>query len=135
MYYDLFLGYKIQRPVFDKYESDSEFSINAIHPRPTPLDRMRIRLDPAKHDYLTMQKADSLKRIGLLDKGADDLKAVIADRIHSNYIYNMTYDEQHGTSTFDILLEVSPSISKRFRVMVALEYLPDDSELRLITLY
>ena len=47
----------------------------------------------------------------------------------------MTYDEQHGTSTFDILLEVSPSIPKRFRVMVALEYLPDDSELRLITLY
>ena len=87
MYYGLFLEYKIQRPVFDKYESDSEFSINAIHPRPMPLDRMRIRLDLAKHGYLTMQKADSLKRIGLLDKGADDLKAVIADRIHSNYIY------------------------------------------------
>jgi hypothetical protein len=135
MYYSLFLEYKIQRPVFDKYESDSEFSINSIHPRPMPLDRMKIRLDPAKHGYLTTQKADSLKRIGLLDKGADDLKAMIADRIHSNYIYNMTYDQQIGTSKFDILLEVGPSPSERFRVMVALEYLPDDRELRVITLY
>jgi hypothetical protein len=135
MYYSLFLEYKIQRPVFDRYESDSEFSINAIHPRPMPLDRMKIRLDTAKHGYLTTQKADSLKRIGLLDKGADNLKAMIADRIHSNYIYNMTYDKQHGTSKFNILLEVGPSVSERFRVMVALEYLPDDSELRVITLY
>ena len=82
MYYSLFLEYKIQRPVFDRHETDSEFSINAIHPRPMPLDRMKIRLDPAKHGYLTTQKANSLKRIGLLDKGADDLKAMIADRIH-----------------------------------------------------
>jgi hypothetical protein len=71
----------------------------------------------------------------LLDKGADDLKAMIADRIHSNYIYNMAYDKQHGTSKFDILLEVRPSRSERFRVMIALEYLPDDRELRVITLY
>jgi hypothetical protein len=135
MYYSLFLEYKIQRPVFDKYESDSEFSINAIHPRPTPLNQMKTRIDPAKHGYLTTKKGDSLKRIGLIDKGADDLKAMIANRIHSNYIYNMTYDKQHGTSKFDILLEVSPSASERFRVMVALEYLPDNCELRLITLY
>jgi hypothetical protein len=135
MYYSLFLNYKIQRPVFDKHESDSEFSINAIHPRPMPLDRMKIRLDPAKHGYLTTQKADSLKRIGLLDKDAEDLKTMIADRIHSNYIYNMAYDGQHGISKFDILLEVGPSRSERFRVMIALEYRPDDKALRVITLY
>jgi hypothetical protein len=135
MYYSLFLEYKIQRPVFDRYESDSEFSINAIHPHPMALDGMTIRLDPEKHGYLTTQKAESLKRIGLLDRGANDLKAMIADRIHSNYIYNMAYDKQHGTSKFDILLEVGPSLSERFRVMVALEYLPDDRELRVITLY
>jgi hypothetical protein len=101
MYYSLLLEYKIQRPVFARHESDSEFCINAIHPRPLPLNRMNIRLDPAKHGYLTTQKAGSLKRLGLLDQDADALKAMIADRIHSNYIYNMTYDEQHQTSKFD----------------------------------
>lgn len=135
MYYMHFLEYKIQRPVFAEYESDSEFCINAIHPRPMPLDRMNIRLDPAKHCYLTREKADSLKRLDLLDKDADVVKAMIADRIHSNYIYNMSYDEAHGTSKFDIVLEVNSGGGKRIRVMVALEYMPDDNELRVITLY
>jgi hypothetical protein len=135
MYYMQFLKYKIQRPVFDKYESDSEFCINAIHPRPMPLDRMNIRLDPAKHGYLTKEKAESLKRLDLLDKDADAVKAMIADRIHSNYIYNMSYDEAHGTGKFDILLEVGPREARHFRVMVALEYMPDNNELRVISLY
>jgi hypothetical protein len=100
-----------------------------------PLDRMNIRLDPAKHGYLTREKADSLKRLDLLDKDADVVKAMIADRIHSNYIYNMSYDEAHGTSKFDIVLEVNSGGGKRIRVMVALEYMPDDNELRVITLY
>jgi hypothetical protein len=100
-----------------------------------PLDRMNIRLDPAKHGYLTREKADSLKRLDLLDKDADAVKAMIADRIHSNYIYNMSYDEAHGTSKFDIVLELGVRGAKRFRVMVALEYMPDSSELRVITIY
>jgi hypothetical protein len=41
---------------------------------------------------------------------------------------------RHRTSQFDILLEVGPNRFERFRVMIALEYLPDDRELRVITL-
>jgi len=133
----LFLEYKIQRPVFEGFDDrDSEFSINAIHPRPLPLDQMSIRVDQKKHHYLTTQKADSLKRIGLLDKDAEALKSMIADRIHSNYIYNMTYDKAHNTSRFDIIFDVpSGSSANPVRLLVALEYMPDTNELRVITLY
>ena len=133
----LFLEYKIQRPIFAGYdEDDSEFSINAIHPRPLPLNQMSIRVDPQKYVYLTTQKADSLKRIGLLDKEAEALKTMIADRIHSNYIYNMTYDKAHNTSKFDIIFDVpSNSSASPVRLLVALEYMPDANELRVITLY
>jgi hypothetical protein len=33
------------------------------------------------------------------------------------------------------VLEVKPSDAERFRIMVALEYMPDDNDLRVITLY
>lgn len=137
LHHGLFLEYKIQRPIFEGYdEDDSEFSINAIHPRPLPLDRMSIRVDPQKYGYLTTQKADSLKRIGLLDKDAEALKTMIADRIHSNYIYNMTYDKAHNTSKFDIIFDVpSESSASPVRLLVALEYMPKANELRVITLY
>lgn len=47
----------------------------------------------------------------------------------------MSYDEAHGTSKFDIVIEVNSGGGKRIRVIVALEYVPDDNELRAITLY
>ena len=132
----LFLNYKIERPVFEGFESDTEFSLNAIHPKPRSLGDLSIRLDDNKHEYLKTAKGQSLKRIGLLDAHVDDLRKMIADRISSNYIYNMTYDDEHGISKFDILLEVRPPDGRNpLKVMVALEYRPDDDELRVITLY
>lgn len=59
-----------------------------------------------------------------------------AERIYSNYIYNMAYDEEHETSKFDVLLEIRRDASSSpFRVMIALEYLPAENELRVIPLY
>ncbi len=48
----------------------------------------------------------------------------------------MTYDEQHGTSKFDIIFDIpTGDLSLRVKLLVALEYMPDANELRVITLY
>ncbi len=137
--FDLFLSYKIERPVFRGFETDTEFSLNAINPDPMPLFDFGIRVDAAKSDYLLTSKTGSLKRTGLIESVHGELEARIREKISSNYIYNLCHDDQHGTTKFDILLELQPSdassASSPIRTMVALEYIPAERCLRLITLH
>lgn len=54
------LSYKIERPVFPGFESDTEFSLNAISPNPQPLDGFAIEVEEAKLEYVKTAKAGSL---------------------------------------------------------------------------
>jgi hypothetical protein len=97
-------------------------------------------VDIEKFKYLLTEKTGSLKRAGLIAETPDKLKTLIREKISSNYIYNLSYDKEHDTTKFDILLETPPidnssSENTPFRIMVAFEYMPTDQTLRLITLY
>lgn len=136
MYFGVLLSYKIERPVFEGFEVDSGFSINAVHPNPLAISDFEVRIDENKFGYLAVEKAGTLKRMGLFSGDLTDLKKLIAAKISSNYIYNMTRNDQHNTTKFDIVLEVHPAdASSPLRVLVALEYMPGDNCLRLITLH
>jgi hypothetical protein len=134
--FDNLLSYKIERPVFKGLETDVEFSINAVHPKPMPLSSLEIRIEDNKFGYLTKEKSGTLKRLGLLDHSVSDLKTKISQKISSNYIYNMSHDPKHKTTKFDILLEITPDgATSPTRILVAFEYMPNEKCLRLITLY
>lgn len=136
IYFDVFLSYKIERPVVNGFEIDSEFSLNAIHPNPLDFKVFDIQIDERKFDYLVCNKAGTIKRMGLSEFDRDVLKEIITKTISSNYIYNMSYNNQHDTSKFDIILEVQAlDNSEIFRILVALEYMPSERSLRLITLH
>ena len=136
MYFGVLLSYKIERPIIQGFEADSEFSINAVHPSPWSLEDFKVHIDAEKLKYLSSEKAGTLKRLGLIDENIADLEKIIAAKMLSNYIYNMTYDSEHDTTKFDIVLEVHPADSAPpVRVLVALEYMPEQKRLRLITLH
>lgn len=130
------LSYKIERPVFEGFKADTEFSLNAVNPRPVDLSDFDIQVDGRKFEYLAREKANSLRGIGLGNANAADLRRMILEKVSSNYIYNMEHDENHDTTKFNIVLEVGPPAAlAAFRVLAALEYMPDDKLLRVITLY
>lgn len=130
----LLLSYKIERPVVEGYETDTEFSLNAISPIALPLESCEIEIDPRKFEYLSSKKAKSLEGLGLLDGHVDQLKLMIQERISGNYIYSMTQDDTHGVSRFNIMIEARPADTGRwFRALVGLEYKPEEKRLRLIT--
>lgn len=137
--FDLFLSYKIERSTFRGFETDTEFSLNAISTDPMPLSGLAIQVEPEKFQYLLNRKIGTLKRVGLAKNAPADLATLIREKIDSNYIYNLRHDDLHGTTKFDILLEVLPSDvsseSSPVRTMVALEYIPAKKSLRLITLH
>lgn len=133
--FGLFLSYKIERPVFPGFEVDTEFSLNAVSTQPMALADFDIVLDEAKLAYLEANKSESLRQIGMLGAGASELKALIRAKIASNYLYSMTYTDEHDTTQFNVVLEAARPSGEQFRVTVGLEYIPLDKQLRVITLF
>jgi hypothetical protein len=129
------LGYKIERPVFGGFESDTEFSLNAVTSSPLPLYELDIEIDQRKLEYLVGNKAESLKGAGLWGANIDALRNLIRDKLRSNYIYSMTYVSEHDTAKFNVMLEARSPTGKPFRFLAALELMGDVRKLRLITLF
>jgi hypothetical protein len=131
----LLLSYKIERPVVEGFETDTEFSLNAISPIALPLEHCEVEIDPRKFEYLSTEKAKSLEGLGLLGSHVDQLKTMIQERIGANYIYSMVHDDAHGVSRFNIMIEARRADTGRwFRALAGLEYKPAEMRLRLITL-
>jgi hypothetical protein len=113
-------------------EIDVELSINAVNPNPLSLEELEIEIDQRKFDYLAKEKAQSLRSIGLYEGDQAKLKMMISEKLSSNYIYSMTYTEEHNTTQFNVVLEFLTPSMRPFRVLVALEYLPEAKRLRVI---
>ncbi|AEM47113.1 hypothetical protein Acife_0942 [Acidithiobacillus ferrivorans SS3] len=134
--YSLFLNFKIERPVFDPDEDDAYFSINAMSDAIIPLRECDVLLEDAKYGYLASEKLGKLTKAGLANLCRDELTAMIKSKITRNYIYNLTYMVEHDVMKFNVMLEV-PRTDGGYptRLTVALEYLPEDKLVRVITLH
>jgi hypothetical protein len=131
----ILLGYKIERPVFSGFKTDTEFALNAVSSTPLPLDDLEIEIDQRKLDYLIGNKAESLKGAGLWGADVDALRELIRDKLQSSYVYSMTYTGEHDTAKFNVMLEARSGNGKPFRFLAALEFISDERKLRLITLF
>jgi hypothetical protein len=130
------LAYKIERPVFKGFETDTEFSLNAVSEMPLPLDGFMIHVEEAKLNYIKNAKAGSVERAGLEKISAAKLKKLLSSKISASYIYNMAFDANHNVTKFNVIIEIPTKDGKdRTRLLAALEYKPEEKILRLITLY
>lgn len=80
------LSYKIERPAFSGFESDTEFSLNAISETTLLLDGFTVEIEDAKLSYLKTEKIGSLAKAGLVDTTATQLAELIQSKICSSYI-------------------------------------------------
>lgn len=134
--YSLFLNYKIERPVFDPHEDDTSFSISAISYSIIPLHECAVVIEDAKYGYLATQKHGKLAKANIADLSRDELSSLIRSKITSNYIYNLTYLSEHDVMKFNVLIEI-PRKHGGYptRLTAALEYLPEEKLVRVITLH
>jgi len=131
-----FLTYKIERPVLDDYDSDTEMSLNAISDMPLPLIDFAIQVESAKVAYVRGHNAPALARAGLEAIDSDRLSALIRSKINGSYIYRLEYVAEHAAMKYNIILEVpAKNQAGAVRFLAALEYRPQDKQLRLITLF
>lgn len=131
----ILLAYKIERPFLPGRERDSEISLNAVSPLPVDISNLNVIIAEEKLKYLQEKKGGSLKRAGLHGVAVEELRRAISEKLSSNYIYNMSYNEEHNTTKFNIVLEFKEARGKPSRHLLALEYIPDKKAVRLITFY
>jgi len=135
-YFDIFLSFKIERPVFEGYEIDSEMSLNSISDEVLPLKDFAVVLEQAKHDYLFTDKLGKLQKAGLANLDRDRIASLIKSKVAANYIYNMMYLTDHDVMKFNLMIEMEREDGGYpTRLMAALEYIPANKTLRVITLY
>lgn len=132
----ILLSYKIERAVFPGFETDTEFSLNAISRRPLPLDNFDVEVAEAKLTYIKKEKKGSVEKAGLENVSAAELEKLIKDKISASYIYNLVFNEKHNIEKFNIILELPSQWGlEPTRLLAALEYKPEEQKLRLLTLY
>lgn len=130
------LSYKIERPVFPGFETDTEFALNAISLLPLPLDDFDVEVAEAKLAYIKMAKEGSVERAGLEAVSTTQLEKLIKEKISASYIYNLVFLKEHSVAKFNIILELASSRGlEPARLLAALEYKPEEKKLRLLTLF
>jgi hypothetical protein len=64
-YYGLFLSYKIERKVYDGFESDTDFALNSLTRNVIDISEFTLRVEKTKFEYLSKAKAGSLHLAGI----------------------------------------------------------------------
>jgi len=140
LYFDIFLGYKIERPVITEGDKvDVQMSINSISKKLFPLDELKIEIDDGKFGYLHKNKLGKLKKAGIDKLKREQLIKLVKYKISENYIYNLEYLSQYDVSKFNIILEIpnfdNLSDNKFIKYLVALKYLSKEKTLYLISMH
>lgn len=130
MYYGVLLSYKIEREHVPQ-DGDRRFSLNALTPAPKMIDDFEVLLDEAKWKYLQEEKGGSLKRAGMAPLDAAGIANRIREKVDDSYIYRLARATNGETLKFNVMIEAIPGI----RTECALQYLPAQNTLRVITLY
>lgn len=130
------LSYKIERPVYPGFETDTEFSLNAISPLPLPLDDFRVEVEKAKLEYIKIEKSGSVAKAGLEQISSEELANLLKSKISASYIYNLSVNEAHDATKFNVIIEMlHQDTGDPVRLLASMEYQPERKTLRLITLY
>lgn len=134
-YFDLFLGFKVERAIFPGFEVDTEMSLNSVSNQIIPLSDCKVQLDETKHAYLKSEKLGKLHKAGVASLNHNELAQLIESKISASYIYNMTFLEEHNVIKFNLIVEVPRTDGYPTRLLAALEYKPNEKVLKVITLH
>ncbi len=142
MYFSAFLSYKPEHMLFEKSDDDLEIALRAMSKEIEPLSDFTVLIEDDKFKYLTSEKMGKLGRAGIADLTKSELEVTIRSKLRSNYLYNLDWRDVPATeesagyqgSFFNILLEFPREGGHPERTTVALEFIPAEKVMRLITI-
>lgn len=142
IYFGVFLSYKPERMLLQETDDDLEIAIRAISKEAASLSDFTVLVEEEKYKYLSTVKEGKLSLAGLVNITRSELEEAIRFKMRSNYLYSLDWRDVPGTaestgykgSYFNIMLEFPREDREPERVTVALEFMPKDRILRVVTL-
>ena len=137
VYFDTFLSYKPERMLLAKSDDDVEIALRAMSRDVAPLHEFTVLIGDEKFDrYLKTKKLGKLEIAGLDELTKAELEEAIRFKMRTNYLYNIHWRDEpdYQGSFFNIMLEFPRESGYPERITVALEYMPADKVLRLVTI-
>ena len=132
-YFGLFLSYKIE--AFSD-PTDARFSFNSIRPAHEDILNYSLTIDEQKlTKYLVIEKKGILETLGLISYTTEQLEALIKCKMLGNYIYNLSYLEEHDVPKFNISLDLDTIYGDKRKTVVSIKADTNIKELKLITMY
>ncbi|WP_215222686.1 hypothetical protein [Echinicola shivajiensis] len=129
--YGVFLSYKIERRVYQGFQDDFKFSLNAVTESTSNPDKIKVRIKEEKfNDYLHTTRKKNLELLGIDHLTKGQLERFLEHKISSNYIYNLEINE-HGIKKFVINIENNT----QSKLVLVFEYLQDVKMANLLTAY
>ena len=128
--YNLFLSYKVERPVYKEFEFDSFMSLNSISHKISSINTYDVLIDVNKYQYLRKCKQGRMKRLGFISLEPTELESLIRSKLMNNYIFEMTNLKEHSTKKFNIMIEIVDDSNMPVKFLVSLEYIPQLDTLR-----
>ena len=133
--FNMFLSYKIERPVFNGFEKDTHFSLNALTKDVTPIEELSIEITEDRLKYLHREKQGQMKKSGLVEFSKNELEKLIRDKLKQNYLYQMTYKQEYEVLKFNVMIEKHTVEETPIKLLVCLKYLPAKKKLEVISMY
>ena len=135
IYYYVFLSYKIEREVLPIFDGDTKFALNSISDQIVNIEDCTIEIEKNKFDYVMQERTVNLGRAGIINFSIEEIETLIKRKIQSNYFYNLAFLSNWNILKFNISIEVPRTDSHKFmKLIIALEYKPNEKKLRLITM-
>lgn len=142
MYFSVILSYKPEHMLLEESDDDLEIALRAMSKEIAPLSDFTVFIEDDKFKYLTREKLGKLGWARVADLTKSELEEAIRSKLRSNYLYNLDWRDVPATeesagyqgSFFNILLEFPREGGHPERVTVALEFMPADKVLRVLTI-
>lgn len=142
MYFGVFLSYKPEQMLLQETDDDLEIAIRAMSKEGPTLADFTVLIEDRKHEYLTTVKDGKLTLAGLGRMSRGELEDAIRFKMRSSYLYSLDWRDVPETaesagyrgSYFNIMLEFPCEGGNPERVTVALEFMPADKVLRVVTM-
>jgi hypothetical protein len=142
MYFSTFLSYKPEHMLLGHTDDDLEIALLAVSKDGSSLSDFAVFIEDKKFAYLTNEKQGKLSRAGLTELNKEELEAAIHFKLRSSYLYGLDWRNippsadsvGYKGSYFNIMVEFPREGGEPERVTVALEYMPAQKVLRVVTL-
>lgn len=142
MYFGVFLSYKPEQMLLQETDDDLQIAIRAMSKEAAPWSDFTVLVEDKKHEYLTNAKDGKLALASLGHMTRSELEAAIRFKMRSNYLYSLDWRDVPETaesagyrgSYFNIMLEFPREDGEPERVTVALEFMPTNKVLRVVTM-